>query len=277
MAGGTMVGAAAGISDFRGPRGIWTLRQQAEKGGERKKEPSVPPPAAVAKHRDAGSSGANEGRGDAADGHACRACAPPSKRAKETPRDTTPLLVSAKPTFTHRALAQLVNSGKVSCVITQNVDPLLQRAGVPRDKLSVLHGCVCEEVCELCRRRYLRDFDVGTISLQKTGRVCTATGCGGDLRDTLLDWEDELPEDDLALAERECTGADLVISLGTSLRIEPAGSLPLMCKGSFVIVNLQPTPKDAAATLVVHARADDVMRAIAEELGESVPTGPTPA
>jgi len=81
------------------------------------------------------------------------------------------------------------------------------------------------------------------------------------LRDTLLDWEDELPKEDLENAERHCSKADLVLCLGTSLRIEPAASLPLLAK-RFVIVNLQKTPKDDSASLIIHAKVDDVISEI---------------
>jgi len=85
--------------------------------------------------------------------------------------------------------------------------------------------------------------------------------CGGVLRDTLLDWEDPLPEDELEQSEAHCGEADLVLALGTSLRIEPAGSLPTLAR-SFILVNLQQTPKDEEASLIVRAPVDVVMRAI---------------
>jgi mono-ADP-ribosyltransferase sirtuin 6 len=70
-----------------------------------------------------------------------------------------------------------------------------------------------------------------------------------------------LPEDELALSEAHCEQSDLVLALGTSLRIEPAGSLPCLAK-SFVLVNLQQTPKDNQASLIVRAPVDMVMRAV---------------
>jgi mono-ADP-ribosyltransferase sirtuin 6 len=94
---------------------------------------------------------------------------------------------------------------------------------------------------------YFRDFDVGGMSFQKTGRKCEK--CQGDLCDTLLDWEDALPETDFERATEECEKADLALCLGTSLRIEPAGSLPELAK-KYVIVNLQETPKDEQAAMV---------------------------
>ena len=62
---------------------------------------------------------------------------------------------SAAPTLTHRALVELVRLGKARFVVTQNVDGLDQRAGIPRDKLAVLHGCIFEEKCEVTLARTL--------------------------------------------------------------------------------------------------------------------------
>ena len=137
----------------------------------------------------------------------------------------------------------------------------------------MLHGCIFTEKCERCGLEYFREFDICGISFQKTGRQCTRTQtdgtvCQGDLRDTLLDWDDALPEDDWEKACNVCEEADLVICLGTSLRIEPAGSLPTTAK-EFVIVNLQETPKDKEenCSLIIKARVDDVMKYLMVQLG----------
>ena len=86
------------------------------------------------------------------------------------------------------------------------------------------------------------------------------------MRDTLLDWEDPLPEADWDRAQDECDQADLVICLGTSLRIEPAASLPTRAK-AFAIVNLQVTPYDPEASLIVRVKVDNVMAKLMERLG----------
>lgn len=174
---------------------------------------------------------------------------------------------AAQPTLTHRAITKLVLENIVSFCVTQNVDGLHRRSGLPRSKHAILHGCAFTEKCEDCGTEYFHDFDIGGMSFQTTGRYCTHQRCNGrgELRDTLLDWEDPLPEDDLARAEYHCTKADLVLCLGTSLRIEPAGSLPTLAK-RMVIVNLQETPKDAQAHLIIRAKVDDVMQSLMEHL-----------
>lgn len=178
---------------------------------------------------------------------------------------------TAQPTYTHLAVTKLINHGIAHFCVTQNVDGLHRRSGLGREKLAVLHGCVFTEKCETCRREYFRNFDVGTISFQPTGRACTVCrreSGGGILRDTLLDWEDELPEEDFQLATQQCSkDSCLVLCLGTSLRIEPAASLPPLAPNGYVVVNLQVTPKDNGAKLVIHAKVDDVMKDIMKRFG----------
>ena len=162
--------------------------------------------------------------------------------------------------------------------ITQNVDGLHRRAGLSRDYHCSVHGCVFTEKCERCGAEYFRDFDVGGMSFQPTGRHCTLcnnsseNGTAGNdhstqsyhsgpakLCDTLLDWEDPLPESDFDRAQHEVqVPGTLVLCLGTSLRIEPVGSLPLEAD-KYVIVNLQRTPIDDTAALIIRGPVDHVM------------------
>ena len=93
------------------------------------------------------------------------------------------------------------------------------------------------EKCENYDTEYSRDYDIGGLSFQETGRQCTDENCAGDLCDAILDWEDELPEKDWLISQEQCSKINLCICLGTLLRIEPAGSL-LMSAKKFVIVSL---------------------------------------
>ncbi|XP_074834606.1 NAD-dependent protein deacylase sirtuin-6 isoform X2 [Carettochelys insculpta] len=101
----------------------------------------------------------------------------------------------------------------------------------------------------------------------------------GKLIDTILDWEDSLPDRDLSLADEACRKADLSVTLGTSLQIKPSGNLPLLTKrkgGKLVIVNLQATKHDRQADLRIHGYVDEVMTKLMKQLGLEIPewTGP---
>jgi mono-ADP-ribosyltransferase sirtuin 6 len=222
---GAGISTSAGIPDFRGPNGVWTLEETQSK------------------HR---SSPDNRKRKR-----------PDSSNLQNTASASMDFS-KAQPTSTHRAITKLASVGKIKYCATQNVDGLHRRSGLSRSHHAALHGCAFTEICATCNTEHFRDEDVGGMSFQPTGRKCSMVGCDGSLHDTLLDWEDQLPEDDFAQAEAHCDRADLVLCLGTSLRIEPAGSLPTRAK-RFVIVNLQETPKDKKAAMIIRAPVDQVM------------------
>lgn len=136
------------------------------------------------------------------------------------------------------------------------------------------------EECPKCKMQYVRDTVVGTMGLKATGRLCTVAkarglrACRGELRDTILDWEDALPERDLMRADEASRTADLSVTLGTSLQIRPSGNLPLATKrrgGRLVIVNLQPTKHDRQADLRIHGYVDEVMSGLMKHLGLEIP------
>ncbi|XP_058019618.1 NAD-dependent protein deacylase sirtuin-6 isoform X5 [Ahaetulla prasina] len=162
--------------------------------------------------------------------------------------DTT--FENARPSKTHMALLELHRVGILHFLVSQNIDGLHVRSGFPRDKLAELHGNMFVEECMKCGKQYVRDTIVGTMGLKPTGRLCNVSkhrglrSCRGKLMDTILDWEDSLPDRDLNLASEASRRASLSITLGTSLQIKPSGNLPLLTKkkgGKLVIVNLQPT------------------------------------
>lgn len=228
---GAGISTSAGIPDFRGPHGVWT----------KEKERTKPSKKTISQSK--------------------------RKRHDQSSNSAAGMDFSkARPTLTHRAISKLASVGTLKFCITQNVDGLHRRSGLSRNKHAALHGCAFTETCVSCQTEHFRDQDVGGMSFQPTGRVCGLEGCQGNLHDTLLDWEDALPEDDFERAELECDASDLVLCLGTSLRIEPAGSLPTRAK-QFVIVNLQITPKDDESALIIRAPVDEVMDYLMKHLG----------
>ena len=188
---------------------------------------------------------------------------------------------TAQPSFTHYAIACLLHAGVIKHVVSQNVDGLHLRSGVPEQDLSELHGNIFKEYCEDCQKEYTRERDVGGMGKNYTGRRCEVQGCEGKLRDMAIDWDTDLPEAIFDRAHAEIDQADLLICLGTSLRIRPAGNMPLRVLrpkklrsntevGELCIVNLQKTHLDKKATIRVNHYCDEVMRRLCVQLGVSL-------
>ena len=84
------------------------------------------------------------------------------RAGKPLPRLKTSFGV-AKPSLTHQALVGLVQAGKVGFIVSQNVDGLHLRSGVPRHQLAELHGNCFAERCRRCRAEFVRDFEMETV------------------------------------------------------------------------------------------------------------------
>ena len=153
------------------------------------------------------------------------------------------LFPDAKPNAAHKALAELEKRGKLSAVLTQNIDGLHQAAGSKR--VIELHGSTLRNRCVGCGRSYPLSFILESEGVP----VCPV--CGGVIKPDVVLYEEPLNERDLIDAERAIAGADLLIVGGTSLTVNPAAGLVLWFSGGkFVIINRDPTPYDGMANLI---------------------------
>lgn len=191
----------------------------------------------------------------------------------------------ARPTFTHMALTALWARGALKFVVSQNCDGLHVRAGLPRRALAELHGDMYAERCpaRACRRLYLRAFDTTQRTARHahaTRRLCHAAACGRQLRDSIVHFGERGRAAwplNWAGALRHAAAADVVLCLGSSLKVLRRYprlwrmQAPPRARPALYIVNLQWTPKDAAAALKINARCDAVMRQVARRLRLRVP------
>jgi NAD-dependent deacetylase len=169
-------------------------------------------------------------------------------------------LQKATPNAGHRALARLVELGKASAVITQNIDGLHQASGVPDDKVIELHGNTTYAACLECRRRYELDWVREIFADGERLPECTA--CGGHIKTATISFGQAMPEEEMARAQAATLAADVFIALGSSLVVYPAAGFPIMAKRNgarLVIVNREPTDQDDLADLVINAEIGATM------------------
>lgn len=156
------------------------------------------------------------------------------------------LFPDAEPNPAHHALARLERQGKLTAVITQNIDGLHQRAG--SKNVLELHGSVYRNACMGCGRRYT----LADITAQPGVPKCGA--CGGVIKPDVVLYGEELDNDVLARAASAIQKADMLIVGGTSLVVYPAAGLTRYFRGRrLVLINLGATPMDAHADLVIRA------------------------
>ena len=121
----------------------------------------------------------------------------------------------------------------------------------------------------------MRDFRVRTAEKTKehlTGRKCDTPGCNGDLKDTIINFGEPLNLEIVQHAFDISDICDLMLCMGSSMRVAPATYCPLRTIGKkFVMVNLQKTCVDDHAALVIHAKVDDVMKMLMQKLEMPIP------
>lgn len=190
-------------------------------------------------------------------------------------RTVYPLIRGAVPNRAHRALAELYRLGRLDCCITQNVDDLHQRAGLPAAAVIELHGNATRVRCLGCDAGWHRDEVHAWLEAGVEVPDCPA--CGGIVKPRTVLFGEAMPRAELAEAERRARAADLFVVVGTSLAVYPAAYLPAHAReagATLVIVNLTPTAFDARAALVIRAGAGDVLAAVADHVRASKGTRP---
>ena len=177
------------------------------------------------------------------------------------------------------ALVEMMNQGYLKHVISQNIDGLHRKSGIPEDQISELHGNTNLEYCDTCGKGYMRDFRVRTAQKakdHKTGRKCDNSSCKGLLHDSIINFGENLRKHILDEGFGHGYKADLMLSLGSSMRVSPANEMAGACadtgRGNLVIVNLQKTPMDWQASLVIHAKIDDFFELLMKKLNLKTPT-----
>jgi NAD-dependent deacetylase len=177
------------------------------------------------------------------------------------------LLTEAEPNPAHYAIAELYQLSKLDCVITQNIDNLHQKAGVPADKVFELHGNTRWAVCLSCRRRFPMPEILQKI---KDGvEVPDCPDCQGILKPDAVLFGEALPQEILREATRRSQNCDLFIIIGSTLVIYPAAYMPTYAREAgarLAVVNLTPTPLDHYATVVIQGEAGKIMPKVIERV-----------
>ncbi len=166
----------------------------------------------------------------------------------------------AEPNRGHRAVARLVEQGKVTMVVTQNIDGLHQQSGVPDDQVVELHGNATYARCLDCGLRH-EILPIRTAFLND-GVLPVCDSCGGTVKSATISFGQAMPQGAMARAEQATLAGDLFLAIGSSLVVYPAAAFPVVAKrngAQLVILNRDPTDLDDHADLVLHDEIGPVL------------------
>ena len=174
---------------------------------------------------------------------------------------------SSEPNPAHYAIAEMEKIGKLSCVITQNVDNLHQKAGNSPEKVLELHGNMKRVRCIRCGKLFPME-DVLRMLEAKEPPDCSS--CRGILKPDVVFFGESLPQDTLEEAISHSRDCDLFIVIGSTLVVYPAAYMPVYAVesgASLVIINLGSTPLDSHAKILINAKAGETMSNLMERVG----------
>ena len=178
----------------------------------------------------------------------------------QTRRNLSAQVLSARPNAAHLALVDLERKKRLHGIVTQNFDGLHHDAGNNAEHIVEMHGTSRAAACTLCGKRssikelQLR-IDAGEIDPR-------CSDCGGFLKAATILFGQRVPEAELARARELTLSCDLFLVVGSSLKVTPAATLPRLALDNdvpLIIINLQPTPMDDYAEIVINEKAGVVL------------------
>ncbi|MFD9216312.1 NAD-dependent deacetylase [Streptomyces sp. NPDC087659] len=229
---GAGISTDSGIPDYRGPNGLWRRDPGAEK-------------LVTYEHYMAD---------------------PDIRRRSWRMRLDGPVL-RAEPNAAHLAIAEFERSGHALRVITQNVDGLHQRAGVPDRKVLELHGTARAVVCTGCHARSSMEDALERVKAGEADPACTS--CGGILKSATVMFGQRLDPVVLGESMGIAKACEVFIAVGSSLQVQPAASLAGIAAehgARLIIVNAEPTPYDELADEVVREPIGTALPALLRRL-----------
>lgn len=161
------------------------------------------------------------------------------------------LCLNAKPNKAHLKLAELEKSGKLTAVVTQNIDGLHQLAG--NHNVFELHGSVHRNYCMKCHKEFNAEFMLKSSGIPR----CT---CGGIIKPDVVLYEEGLDNSTVNSALSAISNCDTLIIAGTSLTVYPAAGFIRYFKGNnLILINRDKTPMDSSCDLVIHEKVGEVL------------------
>lgn len=168
------------------------------------------------------------------------------------------ILDGVKPNSAHFKLAEMEKSGKLTAVITQNIDGLHQLAG--SEKVYELHGSVERNHCLNCGK-FFSGEDIATF--KKQGVKIPKCECGGIIKPDVVLYGEPLDDKTLNGAIDAIYNADVMIVAGTSLTVYPASGLLNYFRGEhLILINKTPTQADKVASVVVYDKVGETLSKI---------------
>ncbi len=174
--------------------------------------------------------------------------------------DLWPAIRDAMPNSGHIFFKNLYNQGKLVGLITQNIDGLHEKSGIPSDIIVNIHGNTLETICLSCG--FLIDSNKVYIQYMKDNEIPLCPECGGLFKPNTISFGQNLNIKDIERAENLSASCDLMIAVGSTLQVYPAAGFPQEAKlngAHLAIITLSTTPLNDMADVVIDMKISDFL------------------
>jgi NAD-dependent SIR2 family protein deacetylase len=204
-----------------------------------------------------------------------------TRRDKGLPPPKSPPWDQVKPNPNHYAVVELLEMGKLAYLISQNVDGLHAKSGMPFEKFAELHGNMYFMKCLECGKKLTfedagwdkKKFGSGyrTQRVRKNQPTCPI--CNGRLISSIVNFGDSLPSDELQESITHSQNSDVFFVIGSSLVVTPAANMPGTAKqngAKLIIINKGDTPYDSVADIKFDNKIEEILPSIMEKVKKMV-------
>ena len=202
-----------------------------------------------------------------------------TRRDKGLPPLKSPPWDKVKPNLNHYAIVELLEIGKLNYLISQNIDGLHAKSGIPFEKLAELHGNLYFMKCLSCNAKMTFEeagwdkniWSNGYRSTPVRERQPTCPHCQGRIISSVVNFGDSLPYNELEESARRSEAADVFFVIGSSLVVTPAANMPGYAKrngAKLIILNKGETPYDDVVDLRFDNLIENVLPLVVERVKE---------
>ncbi len=177
------------------------------------------------------------------------------------------LLKNIKPNIGHVFVEKVTNMQKNNFLITQNIDGLHQKSGIPNNKIIEIHGNATQAACLKCgEKQNIQNFHK---AIHQNAPLPRCPSCNGIVKVATISFGQNMNEFDMTRATKMSSECDLMIVMGSSLSVMPAGQLPnlaIQSKSKLIILNREATNYDAMADFVINDELKTICRKLLKEI-----------
>ncbi len=158
----------------------------------------------------------------------------------------------------HLFFKDLYDKGKLIGLITQNIDGLHEKSGIPKESMINLHGNTLETICLDCKKIINTQEVFDNFDINNEVPLCSE--CNGVLKPNTISFGQQLIEDDLEKALKLSLECEIMIVMGSTLTVQPAANFPVSAKNNqavLAIINLSETPLDDYADYLFNQKIGD--------------------